>query len=67
MKNLVGYIFGFGLCAFFQSLTWSEIAKQDGSGNVLANTLFLLGMVCSGILIIAQTYKIALNLINSNK
>lgn len=67
MKNLVGYIFGFALCAFFQSLTWAEIAKQDGSGNVFANTLFLLGMLCAGILIIAETYKIGLKLINSNK
>ena len=67
MKNLISYIVGFSLCAFFNHLTWSEIALQNGTGNVLANTLFLLGAFCCACGIVVETFKLVLKLINPVK
>lgn len=67
MKNLIFYVFGFALCAFLNHLTWSEIALQNGSGNVFANTLFLLGAFSCACGIVVETFKLVLKLINPVK
>ena len=67
MKNLIFYVFGFALCAFLNHLTWSEIALQNGTGNVLANTLFLLGAFSCACGIVVETFKLVLKFINPVK
>jgi hypothetical protein len=69
MKNLIGYIFAFSLCALFNHITWLEIIKQDNSGNPFANTMFLLGCIVSFCGIVLEVYKLIskINLQNSEK
>jgi hypothetical protein len=66
MKNLIGYIFAFSLCAFFHHFTWLEIIKQDNSGNPFANTLFLLGCLASFCGIITELIKLISKIILQN-
>jgi biotin transporter BioY len=73
MKNLIGYIFAFPLCAFFMGHLSHSIGTCNctnplmHSGNMFAYAMFLLGFFCSACGIIVETYKGILNLINPNK
>lgn len=63
MKNLVGYIFGFALCAFFLNCSFSVVncklwIIENKEGNFFSDTLFLLGLFCSFIGITTQVIKL---------
>ena len=67
MKNLIGYIFGLAFSYFLMEIAFIDIAKQNGSGNMFAYTLFFLGFLGSFIGIITEAWKLIskINLHNS--
>lgn len=71
MKNLIGYIFGLALCAFFINphsiLTCQCSDPLIHSGNMFSFALFLLGSLASFCGIVAEAFKLIskINLHNS--